>query len=141
MRMDAQVDRATVNPGDPIAVLRREPEDFAKALRLRFRSGNDDLDFLRLARIRTADGRIFELVRHRNAPNAGTEVVAASASDNPWRDILAVLHRLKLTRQDLAWWHPASKPMLSTAGRTVRTAATRVRSAGTRRRSSSARKK
>ena len=104
-----RVKSTTVHPGDPIAVLRREPEDFTKSLRLTFRSSHDDLDWLRLARIRTANGRTFALVRHRHAPRPGTEVVAASLSTDLWADIVAVLRRLKLTEEDLAWRHPAAK--------------------------------
>ena len=117
MPMPAHAGRAAVNPGDAIAVLRQEPDDFAKALRLTFRAGADDLDWMRCARIRTANGRMFELVRHRNAPGAGTEVVTASASNNPWRDILAVLERLRLTKQDITWRHPAAKPASSSVTR------------------------
>ena len=127
MPMPAHAARAAVNPGDVIAVLRQEPDDFAKALRVTFRSGNDDLDWIRFARIRTANGRLFELLRHRNAPSAGTEVVTTSASNNPWRDILAVLERLRLTRQDLAWSHPAARSASSASSVTRRRSATALK--------------
>lgn len=90
--------QAATSPGDPIAVLRSEHEELARTLRIKFRSGHDDLDWLRMARIRTADGRTFALIRHRHAPQTGTEVVAAAPSRNVWADIAAVLERLNLTR-------------------------------------------
>lgn len=119
--------RTTVNAttrypsaGDPIAVLRAEPDQFANALRVTFRTAYDDLDWIRIARIRTADGRSFALVRHRHAPQAGTEIVATAPSTRPWADILAVLERLKLTEKDLVWRHPAAKPTITRTGNGAR---------------------
>lgn len=121
MRNTDQAHRSHGTPGDPIAVLRREPEDLGKALRLKFREGHDDLDRLRIARIRTANGRRFSLVRHLHAPQPGTEIVAAAASSDVWADITAVLERLNLTEKDLAWCHPAAKRNgVSTARRRTR---------------------
>jgi hypothetical protein len=110
MKVVQQKGRVTKSmPGDPIAVLRMEPDELAKSRRIKFRSGHDDLDRLRIARIRTADGQTFALVRHLHAPRPGTEIVTVTSSSDLWGDIQGVLERLNLTDKDLAWWHPAAK--------------------------------
>jgi len=126
MRTEAPRPADTLDLGDPIAMLRQEPEDLAKALRLKFRNGHDDLDWLQLARVRTANGRTFALVRHRNAPEPGTEVVAAAPSSDIWEDITAVLERLNLTERDLRWCHPSVRRVPSSASKRKSTSPTRT---------------
>ncbi len=99
-----------VSLGDAIGVLRSEPEQLARGLRLKFRDAHDDLDAIRFARIRVADGRTFALVRHRHAPEPGTQIVMTTPSTDLWADIAAVLQRLQMKPNDLAWRHPAAMP-------------------------------
>jgi hypothetical protein len=77
---------------------------------------HDDLDALRIARIRVADGRTFALVRHRHAPKPGTQIVMTTPSTDLWGDITAVLSRLQLKLDDLAWRHPAAMPRREVLG-------------------------
>ena len=97
-----------VTLGDAIGVLRSEPDQLERGLGLRFRDAHDDLDALRIARIRVADGRIFALVRHRHSPKPGTQIVLTTPSTDLWGDIQAVLKRLRLELADLAWRHPGA---------------------------------
>ena len=99
-----------VSLGDAIGVLRSEPDQLARCLGLKFRDAHDDLDAIRIARIRIADGRTFALVRHRHAPEPGTQIVMTTPSTDLWGDITAVLLRLQLKLNDLSWRHPAAKP-------------------------------
>jgi hypothetical protein len=99
-----------VSLGDAIGVLRSEPDQLARGLGLKFRDAHDDLDAIRIARIRIADGRTFALMRHRHAPEPGTQIVMTTPSTNLWGDITAVLRRLQLKLNDLSWRHPAATP-------------------------------
>ncbi len=91
--------------GEPIAVLRLEPDELARRHGFDFQSGYDDLDDIQVARVRTK-GRMFALLRHVHSPKPGTEVVALSRSRNMAHDVASILHRLNLDESDLAWKHP-----------------------------------
>lgn len=95
--------------GEPIAVLKIEPDQLARRRAIRFRAGYDDLDELRVARIKTPEGGQFALLRHIHAPKPGTEVVALSRSTNVSRDITSILNFLELTDADVVWRVPTSK--------------------------------
>jgi hypothetical protein len=110
MRSGSDADGSYVSLGDAIGVLRSEPDQLERGLGLKFRDAHDDLDALRIARIRIADGRTFALVRHRHAPEPGTQIVMTTPSTDFWGDITAVLRRLQLELNDLSWRHPAAKP-------------------------------
>src|SRR5688500_12763608 len=110
MRRGSDANGSYVSLGDAIGVLRSEPDQLERGLRLKFRDAHDDLDSLRIARIRIADGRTFALVRHRHAPEPGTQIVMTTPSTDLWGDITAVLRRLQLKLNDLAWRHPAATP-------------------------------
>jgi hypothetical protein len=102
--------------GEPIAVLRLEPDQLARRGDIKFRRGYDDLDELRVARIRTSGGGRFALLRHVNAPEPGTEVVALIQPTNVSRDIASVLALLELTNDDVTWRRRAATR--SSRGRT-----------------------
>jgi len=108
MRSGNDANGSYVSLGDAIGVLRSEPAQLERGLGLKFRDAHDDLDAIRIARIRIADGRTFALVRHRHAPEPGTQIVLTTPSSDLWGDITAVLRRLQLTLNDLAWRHPAA---------------------------------
>src|SRR5688572_8676212 len=110
MRSGSNASSSYVSLGDAIGVLRSEPEQLARGLRLKFRDAHDDLDALRIARIRVADGRTFALVRHRHSPEPGTQIVMTTPSTDLWADIAAVLRRLQLEPNDLVWRHRAARP-------------------------------
>jgi DNA-binding protein HU-beta len=95
--------------GEPIAVLNIEPDQLARRHAIRFRPGYDDLDELRVARIKTPEGGQFALLRHIHAPEPGTEVVALSRSTNVSRDIASILNLLELTHADVVWRLPTAK--------------------------------
>lgn len=110
MRSGGDANGSYVSLGDAIGVLRSEPDQLERGLGLKFRDAHDDLDAIRIARIRIADGRTFALVRHRHAPEPGTQIVMTTPSTDLWGDITAVLRRLQLKPNDLAWRHPAATP-------------------------------
>lgn len=90
----------------PVAVLKHAPKQLAAASGVQFTAGYDDLDVLDWAQIVGRLGRPCALVRHRNAPEPGTEIVVSSTSPEPWKDLLEVLSVLRLSRDDLKWSHP-----------------------------------
>ena len=110
MRSGSDASSAYVSLGDAIGVLRSEPDQLERGLGLKFRDAHDDLDAIRIARIRVADGRTFALVRHLHAAEPGTQIVMTTPSTDLWGDITAVLRRLQLKLNDLSWRHPAAKP-------------------------------
>jgi DNA-binding protein HU-beta len=114
--------------GEPIAVLKIEPDQLARRHAIRFRAGYDDLDELRVARIKTPEGGEFALLRHVHAPKPGTEVVALSRSTNVSRDIASILNLLDLTLADVVWRVPTAKRSSGALrrGKTRRSAQSRV---------------
>jgi hypothetical protein len=113
----------------PVAVLKHAPKQLATASGLQFTTGYDDLDVLDWAEIQGRLGRCCALVRHRNAPESGTEIVVSSTSPEPWMDVLDVLSALRLSQADLKWSHPDIQAKLKP--RTHKTASAKSR-AGSR---------
>ena len=93
--------------GDPVAVIRAEPEELTRELGVKFIRGHDDLDYLRVAAVSLNDGHPFLLVRHEGKPDAGTEIIAATA---PSRELSGELRRLlQALHQEprhVVWMHP-----------------------------------
>lgn len=93
----------------PIAVLRPEPADLGRKLGIEFRDDRDDLDELEYAGLRLPSGDQILLVRHRHAPNPGTEVYGDAGADS----VLLLERFLAATglSSDLVSWQvPATAP-------------------------------
>ena len=94
--------------GDPVAVIRAEPEQLTRELGLKFVRGHDDLDYLRLAAVSLNDGHPFLLVRHEGKPDAGTEIISSTTA--PSRDLSSeltrLLHALRVGPGHVVWTHP-----------------------------------
>jgi hypothetical protein len=94
--------------GDPVAVIRAEPEQLTRELGLKFVRGHDDLDYLRLAAVSLNDGHPFLLVRHEGKPDAGTEIISSTTA--PSRDLSSELGRLLQALHvgpgHVVWTHP-----------------------------------
>jgi hypothetical protein len=93
--------------GDPVAVIRAEPEQLTRELGLKFVRGHDDLDFLRLAAVSLNDGQPFLLVRHEGKPDAGTEIISATAPSRELSsELTRLLHALHVGPGHVVWTHP-----------------------------------
>ena len=93
--------------GDPVAVIRAEPEQLTRDLGLRFVRGHDDLDYLRLAAVSLSDGHPFLLVRHEGKPGAGTEIISATAPSPKLSAALTrLLRALHVGPGHVVWTHP-----------------------------------
>jgi hypothetical protein len=93
--------------GDPVAVIRAEPEELTRELGLKFVRGHDDLDFLRLAAVSLNDGHPFLLVRHEGKPDAGTEIISAAApSPDMSTKLTRLLRALHVEPRHVVWTHP-----------------------------------
>jgi hypothetical protein len=93
--------------GDPVAVIRVEPEDLSRDLGLKFIRGHDDLDYLRLAAVSLNDGQPFLLVRHEGKPDPGTEIISSgAASRNLSGELTRLLHALHVGPGHIVWTHP-----------------------------------
>jgi hypothetical protein len=93
--------------GDPVAVIRAEPEELTRELGLQFVRGHDDLDFLRLAAVSLNDGHPFLLVRHEGKPDAGTEIISATAPSRELsNELTRLLHALHVGPGHVVWTHP-----------------------------------
>lgn len=94
--------------GEPIAVLGAEPEELATAPDVRFASGHDDLDYLRVALVTAPSGSVYALVRHQGSRAAGTQVVARSPQPPAilTSDLEGLLVRLGLGAEAVTWIRP-----------------------------------
>ena len=93
--------------GDPVAVIRAEPEQLTRDLGVKFVRGHDDLDYLRLAAVSLSDGHPFLLVRHEGKPGAGTEIISATApSPELSGELTRLLRALRVAPGHVVWTHP-----------------------------------
>jgi len=93
--------------GDPVAVIRAEPEQLTRELGLVFVRGHDDLDYLRLAAVSLNHGRPFLLVRHEGKPDAGTEIISSTVpSPGLSNELTRLLDALHVGPGHLVWTHP-----------------------------------
>jgi upstream activation factor subunit UAF30 len=93
--------------GDPIAVLRVEPEQLTRETGVMFVRGYDDLDYVRVAAVSLSGGQPFLLVRHEGKPQGGTEIVPSrGVSRDISSQLVRLLDALQLGPQDVAWSHP-----------------------------------
>lgn len=94
--------------GEPIALLRAEPEQLAKTAGVSFSSGYDDLDYVKVALVTVPSGAAYALVSHERSPERGTEIVARS--DQPLKalgtDLESLLKRLRISPGAVAWVRP-----------------------------------
>ncbi len=126
--------------GDPIAVLRTEPDGLARVARVTFVAGHDDLDRIQVGRVSLRAGHDCLLVKHLNKPFGGTEVVPLGDSKDPAADLTRLLSVLQLSPKALSWVRadigaikaPTSAPRAKHARRTPRPSS-RKTSNGTRR--------
>lgn len=91
--------------GEPIALLRAEPEQLTKTASVSFSSGHDDLDYVKVAIVTVPSGAAYALVRHERSPEQGTEIVARSHQLPPAlsTDLESLLERLGVSPGALAW--------------------------------------
>ena len=89
-----------------VAVLRLNPEELSERIGIHFQTAHDDLDMLDWARVIGLSGKPYALVRHRHAPEPGTQIVVPYDSNDLWVDVLDVLDGLNLSERDLAWTSP-----------------------------------
>ena len=114
--------------GDPVAVIRAEPEQLTRDLGLRFVRGHDDLDYLRLAAVSLSDGHRFLLVRHEGKPGAGTEIISATAPSPKLSGELArLLRALQVGPGHVVWKHPRITLASAPSRRRSSSQATRAR--------------
>jgi hypothetical protein len=94
--------------GEPIALLRAEPEQLAKTAGVSFSSGHDDLDYVKVAIVTVPSGAAYALVRHERSPEQGTEIVARSHQPPAalGTDLESLLERLGVSSGALAWVRP-----------------------------------
>ena len=90
----------------PIATVQWEPQDFSKKLGISFQVTQDDLDEVQAALIRATSRREFALVRHRDQPDRGTDILTAEDSEDLSRDLREALQVLRISLDDLIWIHP-----------------------------------
>jgi hypothetical protein len=109
----------------PIAVVLLEPEQLSSK-GLRFRIAHDDLDVLDWAEIVGASGSRYALVRHRQAPQPGTQIVISSEAREPRAALLEVLQRLDVQESDLLWVHPDVKMRIMRSRRPAGSARSRT---------------
>jgi hypothetical protein len=94
--------------GEPIALLRAEPEQLAKTAGVSFSSGHDDLDYVKVAIVTVPSGAAYALVRHQGSPEQGTEIVARSHQPATalGTDLESLLKRLGVSPGAVAWVRP-----------------------------------
>jgi hypothetical protein len=96
-----------------VAVLRFSPEELSQRVGIRFQTAHDDLDILDWARVIGLSGKPYALVRHRHAPEPGTQIVVRHDSLDPSADVLDVLNGLQLSERDLTWASPEASSGLA----------------------------
>jgi hypothetical protein len=87
---------------ETIAVVRLQPELFARAFGLRFIKGFDNLDAYEAVPLRLRSGRMLGLLRHVGDPGRGTEVYA-DAADDFVSALREFLDAFDLSVEDLSW--------------------------------------
>ncbi len=85
----------------PIGILALEPRDFAERHGLSF--DVDESESSTAALLETPGGNQYMLLRHFDAPLAGTEVLASELSKEPERDLGELLDALDLDPQLVIW--------------------------------------
>lgn len=93
------------------------PEELSERIGIQFQTGHDDLDTLDWARVIGLSGRPYVLVRHRNSPEPGTQIVVPYNSNDPSADVQDVLNGLNLSQRDLTW---TSADVVSRQGKGIR---------------------
>jgi hypothetical protein len=97
-----QLDEAQRNASlRPIAIVRLEPGDFAERYGLAFRP--DERRTSIAALLQTRPGQQYMLLRHLDAPDPGTEVLASEESLDPWYDLHEFLSAFDLDDDVVTW--------------------------------------
>jgi hypothetical protein len=94
--------------GEPIALLRAEPEQLAKTAGVSFSAGHDDLDYVKVAIVTVPSGAAYALVRHERSPEQGTQIVARSPQPSAalGTDLDSLLKRLGVSPSAVTWVRP-----------------------------------
>ena len=90
----------------PMARLALEPNELSKSGEIQFRDGFDGLDYLVFAQIDLTEGASSYLVRHQNAPEAGTLIYLEPGQDNLLRSLTQSLQTMGLSWENLDWLQP-----------------------------------
>jgi hypothetical protein len=97
---------------NPVAVIRREPDEISQSNKLEFRESYDDLDYLVYATFPLPSGNQVSLVRHLRSPEPGMEICVRYKQTNIPRVLTETLSKMNLTRNDLTWIHPEYEEQL-----------------------------
>jgi len=97
-----QIDEALRNASlRPIAIVELEPADFAERYGVAFRP--DERGDSIAALLQTQRGQQYMLLRHLDAPSAGTEVLSSERSPRPQRDLHEFLSVFDLDESIVTW--------------------------------------
>jgi uncharacterized protein YjbI with pentapeptide repeats len=94
---------------NPVAVIRREPDEISQSNKLEFQESYDDLDYLVYAVFPLPSGNKVSLVRHLRSPEPGMEICVRYKQTNIPRVLTEAFSKMNLTRDDLTWIHPEYK--------------------------------
>jgi uncharacterized protein YjbI with pentapeptide repeats len=93
-------------PENIVAMIRQEPAEISKLVKLEFRESWDDLDYLTFAILSLSSNDEVALVRHQCSPEPGTEICVSHNQQNVGKIIEETLDKINLTSDDLTWVHP-----------------------------------
>lgn len=89
----------------PVATLRFEAAEITSRLGLKFEAAHDELDDLEAAVFSGSRGQQFALVRHRNQPNPGTDILINEKSVDLSAALRDALRALRFQPRELRWTH------------------------------------
>jgi hypothetical protein len=89
--------------GRNLAMLRIEPEQISKRTGIQFRETYDDLDYLKLAVIRTSSNKKFGLTRHLHAPEKGVVIHSSRSQNTLIEDLREILSILGVRIHEVRW--------------------------------------
>jgi hypothetical protein len=104
MTILTQIKLVDFGPCNPVAVIRRMPQELAAETGLMLETGCDDLDHYEAMALQTSNGIRFVLMRHRGYPDGMTDIRADHMDSRvPWPHLETVLAVLGLASSDVEW--------------------------------------
>jgi hypothetical protein len=95
-----------ISETEPVAMIRKDPDEIKQTNKLEFKESYDDLDYLIFATLPLPSGNQVSLVRHLHSPKPGTEICVSYEQLNIPKVLKDTLSKMNLTWNDLAWVHP-----------------------------------